>query len=274
MIVHISNIALKRAVYDQYGFNGLKNGVPSRDGYSGFKGQYKFHGDSRKVFSEFFGSVNPFEDFFKEHYEHPEALFGSKFGGMHGMAKAANAEGPQQSPQVVVDLPLTLEELYNGTVKKITIEKKILSDDNATTIPTTSTLTIPITKGTLSGTRLVFPNDGSESPIKLPSDRVFKITQIPHSRFTRTENDLKHTCKVSLKDALCGSIVVVQTLDDRILRIAVDDVVYPGFEKVVKGEGMPNKNGGQGDLILGFNVVFPTNVSKEKKKALAAAFDS
>ena len=57
-----SNItARKRAVYDQFGEEGLKNGVPVGSGESGAWTQgYTFHGDAHKVFREFFGGDNPF----------------------------------------------------------------------------------------------------------------------------------------------------------------------------------------------------------------------
>ena len=51
-------VAKRRATYDQFGEEGLKGGVP--DGMGGFTSGYTFHGDSFKVFSQFFGGKNPF----------------------------------------------------------------------------------------------------------------------------------------------------------------------------------------------------------------------
>ena len=48
----------RRAIYDQFGEEGLKGGVP--DGTGGFTPGYAFHGDPFKVFSTFFGGNNPF----------------------------------------------------------------------------------------------------------------------------------------------------------------------------------------------------------------------
>lgn len=65
-------------------------------------------------------------DFFNEEIEHPVALFGSKFGGMHGMnAKSPISGGPVKNPAVHHDLVLSLEELYNGTLKKVKISRKV-----------------------------------------------------------------------------------------------------------------------------------------------------
>ena len=54
--------ARKRAVYDQFGEEGLKNGVPHGKEESGAWTQgYVFHGNADKVFRDFFGGDNPFQ---------------------------------------------------------------------------------------------------------------------------------------------------------------------------------------------------------------------
>ena len=58
-------LAKKKAIYDQYGEEGLKNGVPL--GNETWSDNYTFHGDAHKVFHDFFGGDNPFSGdwFFK-----------------------------------------------------------------------------------------------------------------------------------------------------------------------------------------------------------------
>ena len=50
-----------RAIFDQFGEEGLKNGLPKHNG--GWSEGYTFHGDAKRVFREFFGTDNPFADF-------------------------------------------------------------------------------------------------------------------------------------------------------------------------------------------------------------------
>jgi len=55
-------VARKRAVYDQFGEEGLKSGVPHGTADSGAWTQgYTFHGNADKVFRDFFGGDNPFQ---------------------------------------------------------------------------------------------------------------------------------------------------------------------------------------------------------------------
>lgn len=50
-----------RAIFDQFGEEGLKNGLPQMDG--GWTDGFTFHGDAKRVFRDFFGTDNPFADF-------------------------------------------------------------------------------------------------------------------------------------------------------------------------------------------------------------------
>ena len=67
-----------RAVYDQFGEEGLKSGVPTTDLTGGFSGGYVFHGNPDKVFREFFGGDNPFNEFF-EPPKDPDMAIGRLF---------------------------------------------------------------------------------------------------------------------------------------------------------------------------------------------------
>lgn len=48
-----------------------------------------------------------------------------------------------------------------------------------------------------------------------------------------------HPSQVSLREALTGTTINVPMLDGRVLPVAVSDIVSPGFEKAIHGEGMP-----------------------------------
>ena len=88
----------------------------------------------------------------------------------------------------------------------------------------------------------------------------------------RDGNNLVHTVRLPLSDALCGTTVSLRTLDGRVLSIPVAEVVSPGYSKTVAGEGMPvsKEPGKKGDLVLKFHVVFPAYVSDSKKAQLRA----
>lgn len=52
---------MKRGIYDKFGEEGLKGGIPVEFGsQTPWTTGYVFHGNPEKVFHEFFGGDNPF----------------------------------------------------------------------------------------------------------------------------------------------------------------------------------------------------------------------
>ena len=71
-------------------------------------------------------------------------------------------------------------------------------------------------------------------------------------------------------EALCGTMVQLQTLDGRALSVPVHEVASPSAEKVVPGEGMPlTKHPGQrGNLRIRFEVLFPRQLNDGQRAIL------
>lgn len=254
--------ASNRAIYDQYGYAGLRNGAPSSKG-QGFTQGYAFHGDSRKVFREFFGGDNPFNDLLAPLDEFN--LLGPK----------QPRSRLQQDKPVEEDLSISLEEAYSGCVKKMRISRKIMNDDGYTSTPRDKILTINVKKGWKEGTKVTFPKEWDQTPNSIPADVVFVIKYKPHALFTREGNNLVYTAAISLSNALAGCIMEIQTLDGRCLNIRINDVVHPAYEKRVPGEGMPVKADGatKGDMIIRFKIQYPTSISEEKKILIRQALE-
>jgi DnaJ-class molecular chaperone len=216
------NLDQRRAIYDQYGIDGLKKGVPGREDFDGYAGGYSFHGNAELVFLEFFGSKNPFVDFFATQQEQP---FGAAFGGLHGMANSTFLKQPVKQTNVDFDLNLTLEELYLGCQKKFKISPKIINDDGMTTRMSNKILTIQVPPGTKSGTRFIFPKQGDQGPNIIPGDVVFTVKEIKHDRFKRLDNDLVLEQNIPLFNALTGYVIDVHTLDGRMLKIPINEMI-------------------------------------------------
>eukprot|EP00128_Syssomonas_multiformis_P014178 Colp12_sorted_trinity150504_noHs@4475 len=261
----------RRSVYNQYGEAGLKQGIPGNNGETGIPG-YTFHGNADQIFKDFFGDANPFSDFFGE--TNASAKGGVSFSGIPGMA-GMTARGIQpQDPPLEREIALTLEELYMGTTKKMKVSKRVMNPDGQTSTVKDRILTIDIRPGWRAGTKITFPKEGDQGPNNIPADIVFIVTEKKHERFQRHGNDLIHTTQIPLARALTGTVIDLQTLDGRTLNIPVNDIVSPSYVKVVAGEGMPHsKNNKQkGNLIIKFEVVFPTTLGTKSKDLIKEAF--
>ncbi|XP_020553965.1 dnaJ homolog subfamily B member 3-like isoform X2 [Sesamum indicum] len=131
----------KRAIYDQYGEEGLKGQVPPPDA-SGPGGATFFQtGDGPNVFrfnprnaddifAEFFGFSSPFGGMGGGSGMRGGSRFtgGSMFGddifSSFGETRPMSA-GPRKAPPIEQKLPCSLEELYKGATKRMKISREI-----------------------------------------------------------------------------------------------------------------------------------------------------
>lgn len=243
----------KKAIYDQYGFEGLRDGVSDAPGPA--KGGYTYAQNAEEIFRNFFGTSNPFTDF--------------GFGDSIPFASRLRRTGPKKGDPILKDLPCSLEELFNGCSKKLAVTRKRFSPEGELR-EETKTLSLNVKPGWKKGTKVTFPNEGDEGHNIIPADLVFVIAEKPHAKLKREGTNLVYTCRISLADALTDCAIEVPTLDSRTLSIPCPEVVAPGYEKSIVGEGMPlSKTPNQrGDLVIRFHIVFPEYLSEDKKVTL------
>jgi DnaJ family protein B protein 13 len=257
---------IRRATFDKFGEEGLKAGVVTSEG--GFLDGYTFHGDPHKVFDDFFGCNNPFKVTELFSYEDGLAAGGyPKFGGLKGRSQ------PKQDPPIQRDLMLTLEEVYNGCIKKMEISRKVLNDDGYTTSTRKKIVTITVQRGWREGTQITFPKEGDQGPNRVPADIVFIVKDKPHPRFKREGHNLIFRPDIPLVKALCGGTVDAPTLDDRIITVPITEIISPGTTKRVVGEGMPVSGEPlqKGDLLIQFRVTFPPSLSPQQQSLITQA---
>lgn len=258
--------ASKRATYDQFGEEGLKNGVPSGKIESGaWTHGYTFHGNADKVFRDFFGGNNPFHEFHDGNDMDGDMHMG--FGGLTGRG------AKKQDPPIERELALSLEEVFHGCTKKMKISRRVMNEDGHTSSIRDKILTITVKRGWKPGTKITFPKEGDQGPNNVPADIVFIVKDKPHSRFRRQGLDLIYTAPVSLSKALTCTFVKIDTLNDRVLDIPINDIIEPGYSKRVPGEGMPVSSDPtqHGDLIIEFSIEFPKRLSPDQKELIQKA---
>jgi len=246
---------LFRAIYDQHGMKGLKDGVADgRGGVVKGTGKYKFglNGSSNDIFVRVFGTDNPFAELFQVSRE----FFDPDFV-------------PPSNVPVVTELKCTLEELAVGGIKVATVDLPSYGPKE---------VKIEIKQGWRDGARLTMTAKdilkGETCPKALQSSEfVFVVREAPHPVFKRDGDDLVHCEKIGLVRALTGSTLELKTLDGRDIVIGVNDVICPGYQKVLKNEGMPSCEDPsvRGDLIVNYQLEFPKTVNDKQRHLLKAA---
>ncbi|KAF8043346.1 hypothetical protein BT93_A1631 [Corymbia citriodora subsp. variegata] len=274
----------KRAVYDQYGEEGLKGQVPPPDAgfpveatyFSTGEGPTSFRFEPRNaedISAEFFGYSSPLGGM--------GGLGGGSFGGFRGLRSLWSFPGDiifgslthqaalWKAPPIEYRLPCSLEELYKGATKKMKLTREIVYTSRGT-IKVEEILTVDIKPGWMEGTKITFFEKGNEQPNIIPSDLVFIVDEKPHNVFTRDGNDLIVTKNISMAEGLTGLTVHLTTLDDRSLTIPINNVVHTNYEEVVPREGMPLQKDltKKGDLRIKFNIKFPTTLTSDQKAGI------
>ncbi|XP_022671501.1 dnaJ homolog shv-like [Varroa jacobsoni] len=256
----------KRKQYDRYGEEGLKD-----------VGR---------------GGGDPFASFFGD--------FGFGFGG--------DERGQRETPKgsdVVMDLLVTLEELYNGNFVEVVRKKPVYKQSSGTRkcncrmemvtrslgpgrfqmlqqqvceeCPNLSLTTeervleVEIEVGMKDGQEQVFTAEGEPHIDGDPGDLKMRIRTVPHPVFQRKGDDLYTNVTVSLMDALVGFETEITHLDGHKVKIVRDGVTWPGARMRKLNEGMPNylDNLKKGVLYVTFDVAFPKGpFDDDQKEAL------
>jgi len=290
----------KRQIYDQLGEEGLKGGASAGgagQGHPGFEGfTYTYHGDPRQTFSQFFGTSNPFEMFMNmgggraghggvESMDIDlEDLLGGGLGrGGQGPFRShtfgGNDLGGHQGPKqtrvqdatIEKEIHVALEDIAKGVDKKMKISRRVI-DELGNQRAEEKVLTVTVKAGWKAGTKITFAREGDRIPGKIPADIAFVIRDKPHPVFTRDGSNIVYTHKLSLRDALCGSILEVPTLDGRKVGLnLMDEVIKPSTVKKLQGYGLPfpKEPSKKGDIIVKFDIQFPERLSNSTKDVIS-----
>lgn len=118
---------MKRAFFDKYGEEKLKEGFFAEGGTSStiaeLKGGYRFARNPDEIFERFFHENNTFAKVFDRELNNEGSLFSHAFG-------AQNYDRKKTVDDLVLDLPCTLVELYNGCSKQVDYSRTVHRHSN------------------------------------------------------------------------------------------------------------------------------------------------
>jgi len=262
----------KRKTYDKYGEEGLKNhDMGGSDPFSSFFGDFGFFG----------------------------------FGGGGGQREREAPRGAD----VVMDMWVTLEELYTGNFVEIVRNKPAYKQTEGTrkcncrqemvtrqlgpgrfqmlqqqvcdecpaveVVNEERTLEVEIEPGMRDGQEQKFVAEGEPHVDGEPGDLRVKIRTLPHTVFERRGDDLYTNVTITLNDALTGFEMDINHLDGHKVHIVRDKITWPGARMRKPGEGMPNheNNNQRGTLFITFDVEFPKGeLTEEEKETIRKIF--
>merc|ERR1712018_483652 len=197
----------------------------------------------------------------------PQAQQKMDFGDIGNMYGNMGKQEMVKEKTIEKEVLVSLEDIATGCQKKLKINKNIYREDGSVS-KESKVITLDVKAGWKSGTKVTFENEGDQVPGKIPADVAFIIRDKPHPVFTRDGENIVFTCKVPLKEALCGTQVQIPTIEGR--KIDLDfsrKIIKPTTVRKLKGMGLPlSKNpSSKGDLVVKFDIAFPEQLSEDTK---------
>ncbi|MGH9774524.1 MAG: molecular chaperone DnaJ [Candidatus Acidiferrales bacterium] len=130
------------------------------------------------------------------------------------------------------------------------------------------TIEIRIPAGVDSQTRLRVASEGEPGANGGPPGDLYIFLEVKeHAFFERRGADLFCSVPISIVQAALGTEIHVPTLGgEEILKIPEGTQTGSIFR--IKGKGLPNPQGGKGDLYVNVRVVTPSKVTREQRKLL------
>ncbi|KAF5942307.1 hypothetical protein HYC85_019949 [Camellia sinensis] len=124
-------------------------------------------------------------------------------------------------------------------------------------------LIIKVKPGWRKGMKVTFEGMGNETPGTHPADIIFVIVEKRHPLFTTKGDDLELSIEITLLNALIGCTLSIPLLGGENMSLTIDDIIQPGYEKIIVGQGMPKskEQRNRGNLIIKFVVKFPTELT-------------
>ncbi|MEM9712857.1 MAG: J domain-containing protein [Actinomycetota bacterium] len=186
---------------------------------------------------------------------------GDLLGNLFGRADGAGAPGGSRPrPMPGPDLETELHLDFVDAVRGVTTEVLVGSDPVKVRIPT----------GVDHGRRIRVRGHGRPGQFGGPPGDLFVVVQVrPHDRFERRGDDLHLTVPVTFGELALGAKVTVPTLDGDAVTLKVPPGTQPGRKFRLRGRGVERK-GTTGDLLVGVEVVVPTELDGEQRAAVEA----
>jgi len=169
-------------------------------------------------------------------------------------SRAPGAGGAHGAPDVEAAVEVTLEEAFHGTTRIVEVGGKRLE------------VTIP--RGVTAGSRIRLAGRGGSG-----RDLYLVTTIRHHPVFSRHGADLSGELPISLREALLGAAVPVDTLAGRVL-LTIPPETQNGRSFRLTGKGMPRLSGAdRGDMYVKVRVVLPAHLSDEAREAARRFLD-
>jgi curved DNA-binding protein len=243
----------KRKDYDRLASNYRAYQQTGRGGdwFSNFQNQGGQSNNFEGTFSDLFNNMG-YKDIFSSIFGGGQSQSQHPFSGR----KSSRTNSVKRGEDMEVELPLSLEEIFSGGEKEISVEGKKIA--------------VKIPRGIDEGKKLRLKYQAPTGRYGADKgDLYLKIKILEHDYFIRKGLDLYAEEKIDLYTALLGGKKQIKTIEGKTISINIAPETDSGKTLRLKGLGMYNADASfRGDLYVKLLIVLPKNISQEDKNIL------
>ncbi len=262
----------KRKKYDELGVNWKQGGgFPFPPG-AGQNRTWRGGGAEQTEDFEFGGTG--FSDFF-------EQFFGS-MGGRGGFGSRGSAQNfSERGQDMEADLMVTLPEAMRGSIRKITMRRKVQCDrchgigqiqnricptcGGEGKVARTENYQVKIPPGVREGQKLRLAGQGEAGVGRgTAGDLFLRVKFAAHPDFRVENGDLFHELELAPWEAALGASIAVPTLEMPI-NIKIPPATQNGQRLRLKERGLPDRAGKHGDLYVVTKIQMPKGINDRER---------
>jgi curved DNA-binding protein len=150
-----------------------------------------------------------------------------------------------------------------------TLEEVLYEQDKTVSIRNTDgsrhLVNLKIPQGISSGNKVKYSGLGDSIHKNLPAgDLTVTVNCLEHDIFSREGDNLKMHLTISVWDAIIGTVVQINTLENKTINLTIPSATQYGAILKIPKHGMYNKQGARGDLFVQILVKIPENLSEQQ----------
>ncbi|MEU2583927.1 J domain-containing protein [Streptomyces avermitilis] len=182
--------------------------------------------------------------------------FDDLFGGIFGRGGPGGPRGPIPGADQEAEIELGVEDAYRGGKRSITLGGP----------GGQRTYDVNIPRGVVDGQRIRLAGEGGKGSGGAPAGDLFLRVRIkPDSRFRLEGRDIHVVAPVTPWEAALGATVPVPTPGGT-AKVTVPPGSSSGRRLRLRGEGMPNPRGADGDLYAEIRIMVPPDPTPRERE--------
>lgn len=176
-------------------------------------------------------------------------VFNSMFGEQFRQHRPHRTYREQQRANINVTVHITLQDVFNSAEKNINITMP-----NGMSKP----VKIKIPPGAQLGDRVRYQGMAPDG-----NDLLVTFAIKPNTAFEIDGDNLIKRLNISLKEAMLGTDKIIETLDNRSIKLHIKSGTQSGTKLRIPESGLPRRNKNNGDLLIEIKVKIPSIVAEE-----------